>query len=328
MVRVTSFAVKLNKLRSIREVIDFIGELESEVFYVSGFFSDHVDCFAFQKPVDLRDIPLLDEAHIDVKNLEKMVKKSNNFREIGKFIAKINNLSQNTAEKLIPIVCSKIDASNGLREVLICLHSVTGGNHLENTNNASHLNVRDYSTMRLLALIVQGLDAGKLENKFAQSNRLRDIWECLHLLKISDETIAWQVVNNLEIRTVADRVGKTSNPHNTGNLLKILQKISPEKCKLLIQALIEQLRSTTNLKYAGNCYAGIANFSKEAAFNLLHLIAEKMNHSNSQKELGECLIKISWSNKKIIPELFMALNPEKQDYLKKRYSRYLQTLSE
>jgi hypothetical protein len=320
--------MKLNKLQSIREVIDIIDEIENKPYYASNVFSDPVDSFRYEKPISVENLPFLDDKNISIPNFGKMIKKSNNFREIGKFIAKINNLSPYTAEKLVHAVCSKIDASNSLREVLMCLHSVTGGNHLENTNNASHLNVRDYRTMRLLALIVQGLDAGKLENKFAQSNRLRDIWECLHLFKISDETVAWQMVNNLEIRTVADRVGKTSNPHNTGNLLKILQKTSPEKCNLLLQALIEQLRSTANLKYAGNCYAGIANFSTEAAFNLLHLIAEKMNHSNSQKELGECLIKISWSNKKIIPELFMALKPEKQDYLKKRYSRYLKTLNE
>ncbi|MEX2722354.1 MAG: hypothetical protein Q6366_008695 [Candidatus Freyarchaeota archaeon] len=321
MVYGASLAEKLNKLRSIREVVHLIDELESEAFYTSKIF-DPAEHPVSQKPIDLDELPLLDEARINIKNLEKIAKKSNNHREIGKFFAKINNLSPSTAEKLVQIVCSKMDASHSLREVSQCLHSIVGRNHSENTIN-SPLNIQDYRTIRLASLIAQELDARKLEKKIAQSNRVRDIWECLHILEISGQTVAKQVVDNLEIAPIAEKAGKTFNPHNIGNLLKTLQKISPQKCDLILQALIEKLRNTTNLNYTGNCYGGIANFSTEVALKLLPLIAQKMNRSDSLKEAGECFRKISWCNRKIIPELFMALDSEKQDYLQKRYSRYL-----
>ncbi len=323
MVHETSLAEKLNKLKNIREVVDFIEELENEAFYTSEIFSDPADYPVFKKPIDLKDLPFLDEAHVDIKNLEKIAKKSNNFREIGKFLTKINILSPSIAEKLVQAVCLKIDAANSLREILQCLHSIMDKNHSENIINPSHLNIQDYSTLRLVSLIAQELNVEKLEEKIAQSKRVRDIWECLHILKMSGETVADQVLNNLGNTPTAEKAGKTSNPHNTGNLLKTLQKISPQKCNLVLQALIEKLRNTTNLNYIGNCYGGIANFSTEVALELLPLIAEKMNHSNSLKEVGECFRKICWSNKKIIPELLKALDSGKQDYLRKRYSRYL-----
>ncbi|MFB0562910.1 MAG: hypothetical protein ACETWM_17060 [Candidatus Lokiarchaeia archaeon] len=326
MAREIHWDKKINNLKSMREIIDYITELEANSYYVSRGFQDPLDSLAHQRPIPVKDLPFLSKESINITNLEKMIKKSNNLREIGKFIEKINCLSDSVAEQLVPIVCKKIDESKNLREIMLCLNQMIGRNYSQHLNDSADLgNTRDYRTIKLVAHIIQGLDIKKLEKKLAESTRVRDLWECLQILKMSWDTIAEQITSNLDINLIIEKMGKTKNPHNIGNLLKTLQEINPEKSYLILREAIEELRNSTNLTHIGTCLGGIAIFDIENAAALLPIIIDKMNSSNNLKEVGESFRKISLANRSIIPELFIGLNPDKQKHLQEKYGRYLKT---
>ncbi|MGQ9720560.1 MAG: hypothetical protein ACUVXA_04465 [Candidatus Jordarchaeum sp.] len=322
----TSLTMKLNKLQSIREVIDIIDEIENKPYYASNFFSDPEDSFRYEKPISVENLPFLDDKNISITNFGKMIKKSNNFREIGKFIERINSLSPSTAERLVPILCKKIDESKNLQEMMLCLNQIIGQNFSTRLINSNSLKtIQDYSIIKLAALIVEGLDKKKLIKNLAQSNRFRDYVECLHFLKTSSEIIAEQILESLDENLIIEKLEKTRNPHNIGNLLRILQKINSKKCFLTLKKIIEKLRNSNNLNLIGNCFGGIAIFDTNLAEELLPIIINKMNSSDNLKEVGESFRKIYLANRSIISELFIGLDPDKRNYLKKKYYRYLKS---
>lgn len=318
-------AKKLNELHSIREVIDYIDELEAKSYYVSGVFEPS-DTLAHRKSVHLKDIPFLTKDDFNIKNFEKMIEKSKNLMEIGKFIERINSISEVTAEKLVPLVCKKINESENLRALMLCLNQIIGRNFSQRlTTTHNPYKFQDYNRIRLLAHILSGLDKTRLVNKLTQSNRLRDLWECLHTLNISHEELADQIIKSLDTEKIVEKLSKTRNPCNVGNLLRTIHEINSEKGNLILQEATEELRNSSNLTHIGTYLGGIAIFNIENAAALLPIIIDKMNSSNDLKEVGESFRKISLANRSIIPELFIGLNPDKQKHLQEKYGRYLKT---
>nr|MDO8082165.1 hypothetical protein [Candidatus Freyarchaeota archaeon] len=320
----TSLAKKLNKLHNMREVIDFINELEAKSYYVSRVFSDSKDSSPYQTPTRLNDLPFLDEDNIKISNFEKMIKGSNNFGEIGKFIERINCVSGSIGEKLTPLVCEKINKSDTLRQVMLCLNQIVGRNFSQCLINSSHSNtIHDYNRIRLAALIVEGLDEKTLVKNIIHSNRLRDVWESIHTLKIIWEPLADRVLSNLDYKIIIEKLNKTRNPYSVGNLLRTIREIDSQKADLVLRELMEKLRASDNLVYVATCFGGIANFEVKSATELLPLIIDKMNASNNLTEVGKSFRKISLANRNAAMELFIGLDEEKQKYLLEKYGRYL-----
>nr|MDO8082168.1 hypothetical protein [Candidatus Freyarchaeota archaeon] len=61
---------KLNSLKSMGEVIDFINELEAKSYHVPEFFSDSKDSLPYQKATCVNDLPFLDEDNVKISNFE------------------------------------------------------------------------------------------------------------------------------------------------------------------------------------------------------------------------------------------------------------------
>lgn len=318
---------RLNRSRSIREVIDYIDELETQPFYVARVFHDR-DSLASQKPIRVGELPFLAE-NIDVKNFERMVKKSNNLWEIGKFIERINRLSGDIAEKIAPLVCEKIDKALSLREVMYCLNQIAGLGFSRCLTSSNRLNnLREYDTLRLMSLIVEGLDEGKLVGKLAESSRVRDVWACLHILKLSSEALAQRVVDALTAETIEEKLAKTRNPRNVENLLRTLSEISPEKAEHVLQLISKKLESnkTSNPVSSATLLAGVANLhSRMVAMHQPQLV-KRLNSSESLREVGEAFRKISLCNPSLATEIFKKLDEQKQNYLLTKFGRYTSKL--
>jgi hypothetical protein len=315
---------KLSNLKSMREVIDCIDELEAKPYYVSRVFSNSLDFSPHQTPTRVNDLPFLDEETVKISNFEKMIKTSNNFSEIGKFIERINCVSGSIAEKLVPLVCEKINESGSLREAMLCLNQIMGRSFSQNLINSSHFNtVQDYDRIRLVTLIVEGLDEKKLVKNLIHSNRLREVWECLNILKISCEPLADRVLKNLDVRMIVKESNKTRNPYILGNLLKTIQKIDSQKADLILREIVKELRGSSNLVYVATGFGGIAIFDIKRATELLPLITDKMNASEDLIEVGKIFRKISLANRITANELFIRLDADKRNYLIGKYRRYL-----
>ncbi|MHA1605267.1 MAG: hypothetical protein ACTSV0_01330 [Candidatus Freyarchaeota archaeon] len=317
------WTAKLNRSRSMREVIDYIDELEARSYYAARVFHDP-DSLVPQRPIRLGELHFLAE-NINVKNFERMVKKSNNLWEIGKFLERVNRLGGNAAEKIVPLVCEKIDKAPSLREVMHCLNPIAGLELSQRlTNPNSLIPLREYDNLRLLFLIVSGLDEEKLVVKLAESSRVRYVWACLRILKISDDDTTRRVVDALTAETIVEKLAKTRNPRNVENLLSTLSEISPEKAEHVLQLISKKLESNENGNSVSSAtlLAGVANLNSRMVAIHQPQLVKRLNSSKSLREVGEAFRKISLCNPSLATEIFKKLDEQKQNYLLTKFGRY------